>query len=414
MTPALTPQLTTLANGLRVATLAMPQVETVALGLHVDTGARFETAATNGVAHLLEHMVFKGTQTRSARAIAEQIEDVGGSLNAYTARDMTVFHARLLADDAALGVALIADLIQNSRFDADEVDRERQVVLQELGEARDTPDDIVFDHLQEAAFPGQPLGHSILGSEDSLAGIGAAELRGWLDIQYLGGSCILVAAGKVDHDALVRLAEAELGGLPPGTRPALDPARYEPTEHHDRRKFEQAHLTLGAAAPGYHDSDFDAAMLFTTAAGGGMSSRLFQELREERGLAYSIYASTTPYADIGLFSVYMATAKRDAARAVALAETVLAQCAANLEKAELARAKAQLRAGLLMALEAPGGWAEYLARQLLVHGRIDTPAAIVARVEACSVDQVRAAGAKMLRGPLARADVGAAALKRAA
>ncbi len=247
MTAPLTPQLSTLANGLRVATLAMPQVETVALGLHVDTGARFETAATNGVAHLLEHMVFKGTQTRSARAIAEQIEDVGGALNAYTARDMTVFHARLLADDTALGVALIADLVQNSRFDPDEVDRERQVVLQELGEARDTPDDIVFDHLQEAAFPGQPLGRSILGSEESLAGIGADELRAWLDTQYLGGSCILVAAGKVDHDALVRLAETELGGLPAGKRPALEPARYEPSEHHDRRKFEQAHLTLGTA-----------------------------------------------------------------------------------------------------------------------------------------------------------------------
>jgi len=410
----MTPQVTTLGNGLRVASAAMPHVETVAVGLHVDTGARFETAATNGVAHLLEHMVFKGTTTRSARAIAEQIEDVGGALNAYTARDMTVFHARLLAADLPLGCSLIADLVQNPRFDADEIDRERQVVLQELGEARDTPDDIVFDHLQEAAFAGQPLGRSILGSEASLAGIGAAELRGWLDTQYLGGSCVLVAAGRVDHDALVRLAERDFGHLPGGRRPALEPAQFTATEHHDRRRFEQAHLTLGAPAPGHHDADFDAAMLFTTAVGGGMSSRLFQELREERGLAYSVYASTTPYADTGLFAVYMATAKRDAARAVALAETVLAQTANGLEPAELARAKAQLRAGLLMSLEAPGGWAEYCARQLLVHGRIAPPSEIVARIEACDVDAVRGAGARMLRQPMARADVGAAALKRAA
>ena len=410
----MTPEITTLANGLRIASIAMLHVETVSIGLHVDTGARFETADTNGVAHLLEHMVFKGTETRTARQIAEQIEDVGASLNAYTARDMTVFHARLLSADLPLGLDLIADLVMHPRFDADEVDRERQVVLQELGEARDTPDDIVFDHLQEAAFPGQPLGRSILGSEDSLAGIGAAELRAWLDGQYRGGSCVLVAAGRVDHQALVAQAAATLGQLPPGTRPALQAAQFTGTEHHDRRRFEQAHLTLGLAAPGHHDDDYDAAMLFTTAAGGGMSSRLFQELREERGLAYSVYASTTPYADTGLFAVYLATAKRDAARATALAIDVLGACASGLEAAELARAKAQLRAGLLMALEAPGGWAEYLARQLLVHGRVAPPAEIVERVEACSLDAVRAAGAKMLAGPMARADVGAAALKRAA
>ena len=410
----MTPQVTTLANGLRVASLTMPHVATVAVGLHVDTGARFESPATNGVAHLLEHMVFKGTHTRSARAIAEQIEDVGGALNAYTARDMTVFHARVLAADLPLGVALIADLVTNPRFDAAEIDRERQVVLQELGEARDTPDDIVFDHLQEAAFPDQALGRSILGSEASLGGVGAAELRDWLATQYRGGSCVVAAAGAIDHAELVALADAALGGLPPGTRPPLVPAQFVATEIHDRRKFEQAHLTLGSPAPGHHDAGFDAAMLFTTAVGGGMSSRLFQELREERGLAYSVYASTTAYADTGLFAVYLATGKRDAARAVALTETVLAQTAAGLEPDELARAKAQLRAGLLMSLEAPGGWAEYVARQLLVHGRIAPPDEIVARIDRCSVDEVRAAGAAMLDGPFARADVGAAAVRRAA
>jgi len=410
----MTPQVTTLANGLRVASLAMPHVATVAVGLHVDTGARMERAAHNGVAHLFEHMVFKGTTTRSARAIAEEIEDVGGALNAYTARDMTVFHARLLGEDLPLGVALIADLVMNPRFDAAEIDRERQVVLQELGEARDTPDDIVFDHLQEAAFPGQPLGRSILGSETSLAGLDGAALRDWLATHYRGGSCVVVAAGAVDHAHLVALAEAALGGLPSGTRPPLETAHFAATEIHDRRRFEQAHLTLGLPAPGHHDAGFDAAMLFTTAVGGGMSSRLFQELREERGLAYSIYASTTAYVDTGLFAVYLATAKRDAARAVALAEAVLAQTASGLEMDELRRAKAQLRAGLLMSLESPGGWAEYVARQLLVHGRVAPPAEIIGRIEDCSLDQVRAAGAAMLSAPFARADVGAAAVKRAA
>jgi predicted Zn-dependent peptidase len=406
--------LTALANGVRVVSRSMPHVETVALGLHVDTGARLETEATNGVAHLLEHMVFKGTATRSARRIAEEIEDVGGSLNAYTARDMTVFHARLLSGDTALGLEMIADLVREPRFDADELEREKAVVLQELGEARDTPDDIVFDHLQAAAYPGQSIGRSILGSEASIAALTATDLRDWLDVQYRGGSCIVAAAGKVDHDALVRLSERLFGDLATGTRPDFAPAAFAPGVHHDRRKFEQAHLTLGLPAPGHHDPDFDAIALFVTAAGGGASSRLFQELREERGLAYSVYASTTPYADAGLFAIYLATAKKDAARAVDLAIKVLADTAAGLRPDELARAKAQVRAGLLMSLESPGGWAEYLARQLLAHGYIKTPAELVARIDAVDLDTVRAAAGRMIAGPYAVADVGAAALKRAA
>ncbi len=406
-------RLSTLANGLRVVSRTMPHVDTVAVALHVDAGARHEGADVNGVAHLFEHMVFKGTATRTARVIAEVIEDVGGSLNAYTARDMTVFHVRLLKEDLALGVEVIADLVTHPLFDADETEREKQVVLQELGEARDTPDDIVFDHLQEAAFGGHTLGRSILGTDASIASLGPAALRDWLGGQYRAGSCVLVAAGAVEHDELVALAERWLGGLPAGVRAATVPAAFTGGVHNDRRKFEQAHLTLGLAAPGHGDPGHDAALLFANAAGGGASSRLFQELREERGLAYSVYASTTPYADTGLFSVYLATAKRDAAKALALTDTVLAATAATLSQAELDRARAQVRAGLLMSLEAPGGWSEYLARSLLVHGRLVPPAEVVERLAAVTVDEVRAAGAAMLAGPRARADVGAPLLKAA-
>ena len=406
-------QLSTLGNGLRVVSRAMPHVETVAVALHVDAGARHEAAGVNGVAHLFEHMVFKGTAHRGARAIAEQIEDVGGQLNAYTARDMTVFHARLLAADLVLGVEIIADLVTAPVFDVEETAREKQVVLQELGEARDTPDDIVWDHLQAAAFPDQPLGRSILGSEASIAALGPDELRGWLAEQYRASSCVLVAAGAVEHEALVALAERWLGSLPAGTRSATAPAHFAGGAQHDRRKFEQAHLTLGLAAPGHRDPAHDAALLFAQAAGGGASSRLFQELREERGLAYSVYASTTPYADAGLFGVYLATAKRDAAKALALTDEVLASTARELGQAELDRARAQVRASLLMSLETPGGWSEYLARSLLVHGRLVPPADVMARLDAVSVDAVRAAGAAMLAGPRARADVGAPLLKAA-
>ncbi len=406
-------RLSTLPNGLRVVSRTMPHVDTVAVALHVDAGARHEGADVNGVAHLFEHMVFKGTASRSARVIAEVVEDVGGSLNAYTARDMTVFHARLLKEDLALGVEVIADLVTNPLFDAAETEREKQVVLQELGEARDTPDDIVFDHLQEAAFPGQALGRSILGTDASIASLGVPALRGWLEAQYRAGSCVLVAAGAVEHDALVALAERWLGGLPAGERSATTPASFGGSVFHDRRKFEQAHLTLGLGAPGHGAAEHDAALLFANAAGGGASSRLFQELREERGLAYSVFASTTPYADTGLFSVYLATAKRDAAKALALTEEVLAATAATLSQAELDRARAQVRAGLLMSLEAPAGWSEYLARSLLVHGRLVPPAEVVTRLDAVTVDEARAAGTAMLAGPRARADVGAPLLKAA-
>ncbi|MDO9490031.1 MAG: pitrilysin family protein, partial [Sphingomonadaceae bacterium] len=403
----MTPAVTTLANGLRVVSYATPGAETAALGLYADTGSRFESANVNGIAHLFEHMVFKGTTTRSARAIAEQIEDVGGQLNAYTARDMTAFHARVLGDDVPLAFELIADLVRAPRFDDDDLAREKEVVLSELGEARDTPDDIVFDHLQEAAYPDQPLGRSILGSEETLAPIEAADLRGWLDAQFRGPSCVLAAAGKVDHETLVHMAEALLGDLPDGAQPGGERASYAGGIRHDRRKFEQTHLTFGYEAAAHRGADYYPLTLFATAAGGGMSSRLFQELREERGLAYSVYSTMTSYADTGLFSVYVAAANANAARAGALGIQVLGECAAGLDEAELARAKAQLKAGLLMSLEGCAGQAEYIARQMMIYGAPVPPSDVVARVDACTVDEVRAAAQRMLAGPVARAHVGA-------
>ena len=394
-------------HGLRVATCVTPGVETVAVALHAETGARFEIAEHNGLAHLFEHMVFKGTMTRSARAIAEQIEDVGGSLNAWTSRDTTVFHARLLARDLPLGLAIVADLVTAPRFDDDDLVREKDVVLQELGEARDTPDDIVFDHLQEAAFPGQALGRSILGSEDSLARLTSDHLRDWLARHYANSRLTLVVAGKLDHDDVMRLAEAAFPNGADVAAPRAEPAIFAPGLFADPRRFEQAQLTSGYPAPGHYDPGHDAAALFTLAAGGGMSSRLFQEVRESRGLAYSISAATTPYADAGLMSVHAATARKDAARARDLIDRVLAETAASLDTAELARAKAQAVASLLMALESPQGQGDYLARQLLVHRRWVPASEVVERIEAVTVDEARAAGAAMLASPPARAEIGA-------
>jgi predicted Zn-dependent peptidase len=401
------PKITTLDNGLRVASWALPGLETAAVALTAETGSRFERPEVNGLAHLFEHMVFKGTQRRSARAIAEEMEDVGGQLNAWTSRDTTMFHARLLARDLALGVDLIADLVTGARFDADDIVREKEVVLQELGEARDTPDDIVFDHLQEAAYPDQALGRSILGDETSLARITRDDLIAWQADHYAPQRLTLVAAGKVDHAALCAMAAAAFPRAAGGgqTLPG-ESVQFQPGRRHDARRIEQAQLTAGWAAPGHHDPAQDAALLFTLAAGGGMSSRLFQQVREERGLAYTVSASLQPYADTGMMSVHAATDPKQAAAARDLIMTVLHETAAGLEQAELNRARAQAVAGLLMALEGPQGAADYLGRSLIVHRRFVPPAELVARIESVSLEAARAAGAAMLAGAPARAEIG--------
>ncbi|QMW22633.1 M16 family metallopeptidase [Sandaracinobacteroides saxicola] len=402
----MTPAVSTLGNGFTVATLTVPGVSTAAVGLYVDVGARHEAAADNGLAHFLEHMVFKGTRTRSARAIAEAIEDAGGSLNAWTARDVTAFHARTLASDVELGVELIADLVRNPRFDADDIEREREVVLSELGEARDTPDDLVWDVAQALAFPDQPLGRAILGDEGTLAAMDAAGLNRWLATHYRGAGSVLAAAGAVDHAALVRQAEGLFGDLAAEAGPVAEAGVWRGGSEHVKKRSEQAHIVLGFAGPGIHDPGYFATQLFATAAGGGMSSRLFQELREERGLAYSIGASHSPYAETGLFSVSMATQPRDAAQALDLSRATLAATAATLSPAELARAKAQLKASLLFAMEDMGGLSSWLGQRWLSHRAfIDVPA-LTATIDAVPLEAVRAAGAALLAGAQVEARVG--------
>ncbi len=402
-----------LANGLTVAVEPMAGVETLAVGLYADAGSRSEPAGLGGLAHMVEHMVFKGAGARGAKAIAETIEDAGGSLNAWTARDHTVFHARLLAGDLALGLDLIADLTREPHFDAEELEREKGVVLSELGEARDTPDDIIFDHLQSAAFAGQPLGRPVLGDETSIAAIDVAALRDWLATQFRPSGLIIAAAGKVDEDALLKLVEARYGDMAPGARPAWQPARFGAGAHHDRRRFDQTHLALAYSGLGYDHADVHALSLYASAAGGGMSSRLFQQLREERGLAYSVYAWAQSYADTGLCGVYCAAARPQAAQAFALARDVLAETAETLSEAELARAKTQAKAGLLMGLEAVGSRCDHLARQIQITGRIVPPAETVATIEAVTLAQARAAGQAALSGGEAVATVGGKLAKAA-
>ena len=388
----------TLDNGLRVASQHMPGLETVAVGVWVDSGARGEPAALNGISHLLEHMAFKGTRRRDAFAIAAEIEAVGGHLNAYTSREHTAYYARTLAEDLPLAVDLLGDILLESTFAEDELAREKDVIVQEIGQARDTPDDIVFDHFQEAAYPDQPIGRPVLGSPERVSALGAGALRDWLKSRYTAPRMVLSAAGAVDHERLCDLAGDSFAALPAGAAPQAPAARYGGGERRVDRDLEQLHLVLGCEGVSYDDEAFPALQVLSTLLGGGMSSRLFQEAREKRGLAYAISSFASSYVDGGLFGVYAGCAPGDAA---ALLDVVFREVAGVREGAggdEIARAQAQLRAGILMSMESAFSRCERVARQLLIHGAPRSVAETVARIEAVDEAAVRACAERTLAG----------------
>jgi predicted Zn-dependent peptidase len=399
-------ELTRLANGVTVAIDAMPGAQSAAIGLYAGVGSRSEADGKGGLAHLVEHMVFKGARGRDARAIAEAIEDVGGSLNAWTARDQTVFHARTLAPDVGLALELIADLVRAPKLDAAELEREKLVILSELGECLDAPDDLIHDHLFEAAFGKQALARPVLGSEASIRSLTQADCAQWLEQQYRPSRLVISAAGKVDPSHVMLLAEALFGDLADTLPPAIEGASFAGGVRSDRRSAEQTHLAF--ACPGLPAShpDAPALSLFAQAVGGGMSSRLFQELREERGLAYSIYAWTQGFAETGIFGVNMSTDKARAAEALVLARETVERAAAELTEAELKRARAQVEAGILMALETPQGRADAMARSIEIFGRIMTAEEMLAELRAVDSAKARAAGQAMLAGPRAMASIG--------
>jgi predicted Zn-dependent peptidase len=406
------PRLTRLDNGMRIVTEAMPGLASAAVGVWVDAGARHETAEENGIAHFLEHMAFKGTARRSALRIAEEIEDVGGHINAYTSREMTAYYARVLADDVPLALDIIADIVLHSTFEPREIEVERGVILQEIGQAQDTPDDIIFDWLQEVSYPGQAIGRPILGAPEGVGRFSRADLTGFVARHYGPGRMILAAAGAVDHDAIVTAARAAFGGLAPVTAPAMEPARFAPGERRVSKRLEQAHVALAFESPGYRDPAVHTAQVFATALGGGMSSRLFQTLREERGLCYTVFAQGAAYADTGTLTIYAGTGAAELGQLLHLTVDELRRAAEDMSAAEIARARAQMKAGLLMGLESPSARAERLARLLSIWGRVPSVAEQVAEIEAVTVAGVRehagalaqaGRAALALYGPVARA-----------
>jgi predicted Zn-dependent peptidase len=382
-------ELHTLSNGLRIVTEHMPGLESAALGLWVSAGGRHEAADQNGIAHFLEHMAFKGTTRRTALQIAEEIEDVGGYINAYTSREVTAYYARVLKDDVPLALDLIADIVLNPIFDPREIEVERGVILQEIGQAADTPDDIIFDWLQEVSYPGQALGRTILGPAERVRAFGRADFDRFVASHYGPGQLILSAAGAVDHDQIVRLAEKVFGHLPPSTQMLPEPGLFSGGERHEVKALEQAHFTLALEAPGYRADDFYTAQIYSSALGGGMSSRLFQEIREKRGLCYTIYAQVGSYDDTGMLTIYAGTSGEELPELVGLTIDELKRSAEDMTQAELARARAQMKAGLLMGLESPSSRAERLARLVAVWNRVPPLEETVAQIEAVTLAGLR-------------------------
>ncbi len=390
-------RVTTLANGLRVATDTMPGVESATVGIWTSCGARNETAAENGVAHLLEHMLFKGTERRSAQGIAEEIEAVGGQMNAYTARENTAYYARVLKDDVPLAVDIVADLLQHSLFDEVELGRERSVVLQEIGQAHDTPDDIIFDYFQAAAFPDQPMGRPVLGTPRTVSGMSRAALTGYLYAHYSPSELVLTASGAVDHDRLVDQASAVFDSLPKGRPPAAPPIAYAGGDFRDDQDLEQLHFVLGFPGAAIGDADHYVQSVLSTALGGGMSSRLFQEVREKRGLVYAIYSFASAYKDGGIFGVYAGTGPDEISELVPVVCDELQAFAETVTEPEIVRARAQIKAGLLMSMESTMSRAEQLGQHLLLFGRPIPTAEIIAKIDAVDLGSVKRAAASLFR-----------------
>lgn len=392
-------EVTRLDNGLTIVTDSIPHLQTTSVGVWVNTGARHERARQHGVSHMLEHMAFKGTERRSALAIAEEIETVGGHLNAHTTHEATAYYARVLKEDLPLAVDILADILQNSVFDREELERERGVIISEIGEAHDTPDDMVFDNLLEAAYPGQPLGRSILGTVDTVSGFDRDELKGYMGERYQAPGMVLAAAGGLDHEALVRLARDRFGGLQSQKTPAANPAAFRGGEHRIERDLEQVHLALAFEGPTYADPDYYTAQVFSGVLGGGMSSRLFQEVREKRGLCYSVFAFSWSFADTGVFGVYAGTAPDHVAELMPVLSGELGRIGEDVSEDEVVRARAQIKAGLLMGLESSSSRAEQIARQYMIHGRVLPVDELIQKVDAVDANAVRRYAERLMKGP---------------
>lgn len=366
----MTPEITRLPNGLRIVSECRPELETVSVGVWTDVGTRHESKKLNGVSHFLEHMLFKGTETRSAKDIVLDIESVGGHLNAYTTRDNTTYYVRVLKDDLDRALDVLSDIVLNSVCDPKEIEREKDVILQEIGQALDTPDDVIFDHLQAVAYGEQSLARPILGEAAGIKTFTRSDLIDYMRRNYVASNIVVSAVGNFDHDHLVKIIEAKFGALASGERQSAKKAIYRGGRKEEKRDLEQTHVTAAWPGCSYHDDDYYALQIYSTILGGGMSSRLFQEVREVRGLAYSVYSFCSSHEDTGLFGFYAGTGPESLDKLMPVIKAEMENLAKGPEAFEFEVAAAQMKAGLMMALESTTSRMEQLGRQLLIFDRV--------------------------------------------
>ena len=389
-------EVTRLPTGLTVVTDSMPHLLTASLGVWVGSGSRDEEPHEHGISHLLEHMAFKGTKRRTARQIAEEVEQVGGDLNAATSSETTAYFASVLKTDMPLAVDVLSDILANPTFDPAELKREQNVVVQEIGASEDNPDDLVFDYLQSTAFPNQAIGRPILGTRDTVCSFRDTNLRTYLARNYRGPDMVFAATGAVEHGAVVAEVERHFGQFNGPAAPLPLPASFGGGTRLEARDLEQVHIAFALEGLSQKHADYFSLQVFAIVLGGGMSSRLFQEVREKRGLCYTISAFHAPYSDTGMFGIYAGTDAADVKELMRVAVDETAAAAGNITEAEVNRAKAQIKVGLLMALESSGARARQLASQILTYGRPLPIEEIVARIDGVSAASARAAGAALM------------------
>ncbi|HUR42615.1 MAG TPA: pitrilysin family protein [Aestuariivirga sp.] len=390
-------EITRLSNGIHVVTDHMPHLETAAIGIWVKAGARDERPEENGIAHFLEHMAFKGTTRRSAQAIAEEIESAGGEINAATSMETTTYYARVLKQDWGLALDILADIFTDSVLDPQELDRERDVILQEIAASNDQPDDLVFELVQSASFAGHPLGRPILGTCESIGGITRDDILAWRDRNYWGTRMVVAAAGNIDHGQFAELSEKLLNGIPTGHEPQRELPEFMPSSQTADKPLDQTHVILAFAAPGYKDPEIYVLQVLSSLLGGGMSSRLFQEVREKRGLCYSVFSFGSAYEDGGQFGVYAATSPEHSGQLMGITSDVMLSVAGLVTESEVSRAKAQLKASLVMNLESASARADQIARQFMAFGCVPDIAALIEKIDMVTAEQVRDLAQRLFR-----------------
>ncbi len=399
-------EITRLDNGFTIATETAPAMATASIGVWVGTGSRNELATEHGLSHLFEHMAFKGTRNRSARQIAEDIENVGGEINAATGVEYTSYSSRLLGEDITVAIDVIGDILTQSVFDPHELAREKSVILQEYAAVEDTPDDLIYDVFQETAFPDQPIGRPILGRPETIRSFDADGIRKFLAREYIPGNMVLAATGNIEHARIVDQAEKLFGAMPAVAVREAESGHYRGGEKRILRDLEQANLVIGLPGLSFKDPGYYALHLFAHILGGGLTSRLWHEVRETRGLAYAIDAFHWPFSDCGIFGIGAGTSEEDLVELFNVTLDCLRIAAGNIDETELARAKRQMKVSMLTALESPGGRIERFARQLLTWGRIIPVDEVVQRIDHLTIEEIHTAGQTTMQGDMTLTAIG--------